>query len=97
MTASIFFTERLPGISIFQSVASSAWRLTCSRWLFEGLTWRAACRLSMPMNRTIRHGPPKPVSRADFQAGFLARVRLPQKQGLCQVGNAPDFETLSGF
>jgi hypothetical protein len=46
---------------------------------------------------------PKLVAKGDFQgwliskAGLLARVRLPQKQGLCQVVKAPDFETLSGF
>jgi hypothetical protein len=26
-----------------------------------------------------------------------APARLPQKQGLCQVGKVPDFETLSDF
>jgi hypothetical protein len=32
-------------------------------------------------------------------ATILSRLakRLPQKQGLCQVINAPDFETLSDF
>jgi hypothetical protein len=34
--ASIFFTERLPGISIFQNVASS---LRLAHGLFEGMSW----------------------------------------------------------
>jgi hypothetical protein len=45
---------------------------------------------------------PERASKASCQgrfskAGFLARVRLPQKQGLCQVVKEPDIETLSGF
>jgi hypothetical protein len=80
MMASIFFTERLPGISKFQSAVSfnvAAWRClfdpSSGKWP-ETLTIVANC------------DDPEPASS-----------RLPQKQGLCQVVNAPDFGMLSDF
>jgi hypothetical protein len=61
--ASIFFTERLPGISIFQSAALSTWRL--ARWLFEGF-------LAASPSPLMAGGPDDPEQAS--RAGFLARV-----------------------
>jgi hypothetical protein len=74
--ASIFFTERLPGVSILQTAA------------LLPLHARQVVRLSVLTGSRAHafiageHDDPEP---------------LPQKQGLCQVGDAPDFETLSDF
>jgi hypothetical protein len=73
--ASIFFTERLPGISKIQSAGTFDARGAVSSILVSG---------------------DRPERSIKVVWGGRTE-RLPQKQGLCQVVNAPDFGMLSDF
>jgi hypothetical protein len=76
--ASIFFTDRLPGTSLFQ---------TLQVW-FHVARDAELVRLFVLAGSGDTHK--KPLST-------IILSRLPQKQGLCQVVDVPDFETLSDF
>jgi hypothetical protein len=79
--ASIFFTERLPGISKLQNVDS-----------FDVARGAVVVDPSGSEKLTIAANYDDPEPAFD-----RLPCRLPQKQGLCQVVNGPDFGMLSDF
>jgi hypothetical protein len=85
--ASIFFTEPLPGTSILQTAAVFHIARVARKWL-DRLSLISRCGLGPAGSRE----PTGTIAVEHDDTG-----RLPQKQGLCQVVKAADFEMLSAF
>src|SRR3977135_1487106 len=85
MMASIFFTQRLPGISLVQT---AGWvRRARGVVRSPGHAWGARVGSIVGPGGAAARWHQLPVSTTILS-------RLPQKQGLCQVVNAPEFRNV---